>query len=134
LRLTVVKAEFIVADADDAAIDQPRVIDPLPVEIGAIAAPGIAQQPAVVVVKNDGMDARGKWIGHDDLAVQATTDAIFGMGVEKVVSTGSKTPLHAQVSCHGADYANFTATNNGGRVSALSRLQWVPALTDATPN
>ena len=103
------KFELDRADADVVPFVDHRLVDFLPVHIGAVAAIDIANQPSALVVPNFRVYARAQRVGQYNLALVAAAQLVRASAVEHKMLTGTGADRHREISvflagCDGHGY------------------------------
>ena len=93
-----VKLELGRADADRVAVDDRRFVDLLAVHERAVAAFGVADDPAIGRAGERGVDARAERVGQRDVAIGAAADERFAAGIERKIRAGAVAREDRQVS------------------------------------
>ncbi len=99
-RLRLVKRELGHTGRDMAPVYQLSFVGLLPVDIGSVAAPRIANEPRTVAPLDDRMHPRTQWIAQHDLAFQSPTDAVLPILPEDEIRARPRAIQKSQVSEH----------------------------------
>ena len=93
-----VEFEFVGADADVVAFVENSFVGFLAVDVGAVAAAGVADDPAAIAIElHFSMDTRAEGIAERNFAILAATQARGGRAIEEEILAGAAADGHREI-------------------------------------
>ena len=126
------KLELGRADLDRVAVDDGGFVDLLAVDERAVAAFGVADDPAIGRERERDVDARAERIGQRDVAIGAAADERIAAGIERKIRAGAVAREHRQISVESAAGDRHKRPGKiGGTAGTCMVHQWPAAWNPA---